>query len=390
MRKAALAIVCLIVVVTGAVPTRRYCRSVAALVRIEDARQPHTVAKLFEYQVDEQPAAVKLASGNVAARLYVPRGLKSAPGLVVLHGIHHLGIDEPRLVNFSRVMAASGYVVLTPEMPALADYRIEPGSIAIIGAAARQLSSELRVQRVGVLGLSFAGGLALLADADPQWSRSIAYVAAIGAHDELARVLRFFVTNSAPEPDGATLRLEAHEYGALVVVYDHPEDFFSASDVPVARESLRLLLWEQPNNARVAAEKLSPQGKALMEALLRHDRSRIMPIISDEIAKRAGDMAAASPAGHLGSIHTPVLLLHGAGDTVIPPSETLWLAHELPADALREVLISPAISHVEVKQPSFRDKLQLVHWMAALFHAADATPEGKAPGASTGSIRQQL
>ncbi|MBV8205569.1 MAG: alpha/beta hydrolase, partial [Acidobacteria bacterium] len=226
----------------AAPPVLRYARAVSALLRIEDAaRQP----SFLEYPVEERPATVKWPGGEAPARLYLPKNVASAPGIVVLHGIHHLGIGEPRLVNFARVMAASGFVVLTPELAAVADYRIEPSAIAIIGASARRLATEMQVPRVGVLGLSFAGGLALMAAADPQWSQSIAWVAAIGAHHDLGRVVKFLVTGSAPRPDGSVLHLAAHEYGALITVYDRPEDFFSPADAPAARESLRLLLWEK-------------------------------------------------------------------------------------------------------------------------------------------------
>lgn len=375
MRKLILAIALLMLALTFG-PALRYSRATAALLEIEDPKGSHSFTRPIQYKVEEQPTSVVVGVDKVSARLYIPAGRISAPGIVVLHGIHHLGIEEPRLVNFAQVLAASGYVVLTPELPALADYHIEQGSIAIIGASAQYLAAQMKVDRVGVLGLSFAGGLALLAAADPQWSSSIAYVVAIGAHDDLARVVKFLVTDSAPEPDGSTLHLTAHEYGALITVYDHPEDFFAANDTAAARQSLRSFLWEKADDARASAAALSPRGRALMTMLLAHDRHSIFAALTAELETRAQEISQVSPAGHLGSVRVPVLLLHGAADSVIPSSETLWLARDLPPGTLREVLISPAISHVEVKGPGIGDRLRLVQWMAVLLQTAESSPHG--------------
>src|SRR5262249_2591361 len=132
------------------------------------------------------------------AREYLPRGVVDPPGLVVVHGVHWKGIDEPRLQRFARTIAASGVAVLTPEIRELCDYRIDPASVATIGEAARAFSAELGGAKVGVMGLSFAGGLSLVAASDTRYAGAFSFVVAVGAHDDLGRVLRFFVTNEAP------------------------------------------------------------------------------------------------------------------------------------------------------------------------------------------------
>ena len=44
--------------------------------------------------------------------------------------------------------------------------------------------------------MSFAGGLSLLAAADPRFAEDVGFVVAVGAHHDLARVSRFFATDS--------------------------------------------------------------------------------------------------------------------------------------------------------------------------------------------------
>ena len=191
---------------------------------------------------------------------------RSRGAIVLVPGVHHLGIDEPRLVRFARAVASSGITVLTPEIAELVHYRIEGASAGEIGEAARALHEHTGAP-VGVMGMSFAGGLALLAAADTRYAPEIAFVVAVGAHDDLGRVSRFFATGDIARPDGSIARLHAHPYGPLVLVYARVEDFFPAGDVPAARDALRLWLWEKKDAARARANALSPASQAKLLAL---------------------------------------------------------------------------------------------------------------------------
>ena len=354
-------------------PAFIHLRAAGLLLRIENPQPPGIVGGIHTYPIDETLIEVPTPSGAIRARLYIPRGIANAPGMVIVHGVHHLGIEEPRLVAFARAMSASGLRVLTPELLSLADYRIDSRSIDLIGYSARSLSTSLG-QKVGVLGLSFAGGLSLLAAADPRYEPYIRFVVSVGAHDSLERVSEFLITDTIARPDGTTLHMAAHEYGPLVLIYSHVEDFFPPNDVNSAREALRLLLWEKVNDSRKCAERLSLPSRQKMELLYGHHVEALVGEMKQTIARHHADMSPASPHGHLESLHVEVLLLHGAADNVIPPSELLWLQQDVPPRVLKSALISPAISHVSMEgEPSFADNLRLVHFMAQMLELADDT-----------------
>lgn len=287
--------------------------------------------------------------------------------MVLLHGIHDLGIDEPRLVRFARNFAASGIVVLTPELKDLTDYQILPGSIDIIGASAHELRQRTG-RPVGVMGLSFAGGLALLAAADQRYAPDMSLVVAVGAHDSLYRVARFLVTGIAEAPDGATAQLPPEQYGALVLVYAHPQQFFSGASAQAAQESIRLWLAERYDAARAGEGAVSATDKTMLEALFRYDMSAIRQRLLAEIERDRAEFNQVSPQGKLGTLRVPVFLLHGATDAVIPSTETLWLSREIPAATPKLVLITPAMGHVDPSAHlSFRDRWQLIDFMAKIF-----------------------
>ena len=74
---------------------------------------------------------------------------------------------------------------------------------------------------------------------------------------------------------------------------------------------------------------------------------------------------------------TPVYLLHGEADNVIPAAETLWMASELPRNDLKAMLVSPVLSHVDLEtEPDMMEEWRLVRFFGLVMHAAE-TPGGR-------------
>jgi pimeloyl-ACP methyl ester carboxylesterase len=355
-----------------------YLRAASLLQRISDPHATGWIASYGLHPVDAHDTSFDFHGASIPARIYLPLGVNAAPGIMVVHGMHYTGIDGPRLVAFARSLAATGFVVMTPQVPGIADYRVEAESADLIGVAAESFTQQLQVPRVGVLALSFSGGLALLAASDPRYSQSIAWIATVGGHYNLASVLRFFATGEAVLPDGSVEHLPAHEYGPLIVVYDEVQDFFAPQDITTAHEALKILLTDDSKASAELAKNLSPSGQQTMKLIYRKQREHFAPALLAEVDKRSAQLAAASPAGRLNSLHMPVLLLHGSDDTVIPPTEMLWLEREIPKNELLAALSSPVITHVEVgSKAPLRERLALVHWMALMIRQARTTEAGK-------------
>jgi len=361
----------LLIVLALARPGYRYARAAGLLLRIESPQHPGLIGGIHTYAVEESLTTIRTPAGPIRARRYLPKGTANPPGMVIVHGVHHLGIEEPRLVAFARAMSASGILVLTPELSSLADYQVDAHSIDLIGCAARDVAQSLH-QKVGVLGISFGGGLSLLAAADPRYERYIRFVLSVGAHDDLERVSEFFITNQIARPDGTTLEMPAHQYGPLVLIYSHVGDFFPPAEVPAAHEAMRQLLWERVDESRKEAEHLSPASRAKMELLYKQHVETLAKEIQQVIGEHHADMTAVSPHGRLRSLRVPVLLLHGSADNVIPPSELLWLERDVPPADLVAALISPVLSHVSLEgKPTLADNWRLVSFMAKMLELVD-------------------
>lgn len=358
-------------------PCIHHAHAVVALDRLANARSDGVVVEELALDVQGSVVPARLYRPDAGHARSIPWSLASGssrhpPGIVLCHGIHRLGIDEPRLQRFARALAGTGITVLTPRIAALTDYRIDAASVPTIDVASRALAARLNRARVGVMGFSFAGGLSLVAASRPEASPAIGMVVAIGAHDDLARVTRFFAEGSTPSPHGVPLVMHPHEYGPLVFAYGYPERFFEGPDVAIAKEAMRLRLWEKHGEADELAKSLSAEGAKRWAELVGGDRASLGPLLETLTRENAAAFDAASPHGKLGNLHVPVYLLHGSGDSVIPPTETEWLATEVPARELRGSLVSPVIQHVELSgEPTVRDRFAIVHFLSNVIRDLD-------------------
>jgi dienelactone hydrolase len=355
-------------------PVYQHLRATSALLEIAGLPEP-AILKFDSNPVVREEISIPSSmpvQPLLRARIYHPVGVAHPSPVVVVHGVHHLGIDEPRLCNFAASLASHGYLVMTPQIDSLADYRLTLDSAATIDDAVHELARRSGAKKVGLLGLSFAGGMALIGAAeDESVQRQLSGIIAIGAHDDLEHVLQYYESDQARAPDGSLFHMKAHEYGALVTVYGFASHYFSPQDAPQAEITLRALLWEDLPRAHAEAAKLSPAGQARMAQLFDHDTKSLIPETERMLKENSEFLRAASPHYYLSKLHVPVLLLAGAGDNVVPPTETLWLERDLPPAALKAALISPCIGHVEIGEASVLDKFRLVHWMAEMLDTLD-------------------
>src|SRR5438874_4992069 len=77
------------------------------------------------------PQTVPTRSGSVPAQFYRP-ARRSSRTVLLVPGIHSMGIREPRLTALAQDLAGSGITVMTLALPDLQHYRITVNSTDVI------------------------------------------------------------------------------------------------------------------------------------------------------------------------------------------------------------------------------------------------------------------
>jgi hypothetical protein len=152
---------------------------------------PHALGSWKATPFRSEACIVPSRHGDLRARLYAP---ERRPDRVFLMapGVHASGLEEPRLVDFAGHLASRDFAVLTEELPDLRRYRITPRTTDMIEDAASWLAASnglAKDGRVGIIGISFAGGLGIVAAGRPALRDRVAFVISLGGHGDLSRTL---------------------------------------------------------------------------------------------------------------------------------------------------------------------------------------------------------
>ena len=328
----------------------------------------HALARLDAVDVKERLLVVPVGGAPMRARAYVPAAQgRPRQTVLLVSGLHPAGIDEPRLIHLSRTLAESNVLVVTPDIPELSRFDITTRVTDRIEAAAVWLAVESGFApdgRIGLMGVSFSGGLAVVAAGRPSLRGRLRYVFSFGGHDDLRRVLDYFCAEGVGDRSDETVPPGApHDYGvaiALLAVADHLVPPAQLTDF---QEAVRRFLWasylDRTDKDRAEREFAAVRAFALAmpepsATLLRYVNARDVAQLGPRLRTYVGEYVEAaglSPArSPLPGV--PVFLLHGRDDTVVPAAESERLAERLRGHAPVRLLQTELISHADAGQPA--------------------------------------
>jgi hypothetical protein len=271
--------------------------------------------------------------------------------------VHYGGYDEPRLTHFSRVLADRGFAVVTPEIDGLKNYEIQPSAVDAIERSAlwlldaSGLVTEEEGQKIGLLGISFSGGLCLSAGSRQSLKGRLAYVFAFGSHANLDRTLNYLTTGELPgeanlPPHIYGANLPPHIYGQAVLARWFAEKLVPPDQVDSLRKVLLVYLHEKFEEAKKASETLGPESQHLVKLCLERNTKDLGRILLPHVQTLASPDCL-SPEKNKPP-DCPLFLLHGSTDNVIPAYETHQLKAWAEPRTETVTLVSHLIQHVEL------------------------------------------
>jgi dienelactone hydrolase len=224
--------------------------------------------------------------------------------------------------------------------------------------------------RIGLMGVSFSGGLAIVAAGRPALRERVRFVFSFGGHDDFGAVVDYLSC--------ATDAQTPHDYGVALVLLNVADRLVPADQVGPLRDAVRRFLHASyaDRSDRLAAARefealrdvargLPEPSATLLAAINDRDVIRLGPLLRPH-AQRYVEQRALSPARSPAPA-APVFLLHGVGDTVIPPAESQRMADRLRAVVPVRLLVTEVITHAEANPgPHVADVWQLARFWGDL------------------------
>jgi dienelactone hydrolase len=261
---------------------------------------------------------IATGQGTLRADLYRPPAATGA--LLLVHGLSPAGRRHPELSRLARLLARRGKLVLVPEFEGLAGLRLSGREVEEVRTALLYLGG--RAEHVGVVGLSFGAGPALVAAADlPR----LALAASFGGYADLRHVIAY-VTTGVHTFGGRRWVQAQQEYNrwkllSLLVGFIEDERERAALD---ALAQAKLADPGAPADGLEAA--LGEDGRAMLAIAVNHREAEVGPLL-ERLSPRAREaLDRLSPLPAVERLTAPLVIAHGLGDDSIPWSEALRLA----------------------------------------------------------------
>ncbi len=302
---------------------------------------------------------------QVPASVIVPRGATGQlPGWIVLHGITRPGRFHPNLLRFVRALATSGVAVLVPQVPEWKNLRLAPEvTLPTIRGALEGLRrlDATNDGPYGIIGFSFGAPQVLIAASHDDVAEQLGGAVGFGGYCDMERMVHFQMTGEH-EWEGVTHRLRPDPYGRWIIGGNHltsiPE-YREAEDVAQALWRLaveagerRILAWDPSYDALKTelATQVSSEHRWLFDLFAPpSDREPDLSGAQDISRQLAVAVKESSPlmdpTPYLTSIRTPVQLIHGEDDQLIPYTESLRMHASLRAEQRVETTITAFFSH---------------------------------------------
>ena len=271
------------------------------------------------------------------AELWVPAWASSerpAGALLLVLGVNNVGRNHPAVERVADGLARTGVVVLVPDSRVLLEGRLELGEVDGVVQAFELLAARPEVDpgRLGIVGFSVGGSLALLAAGDPRIVDDVRWVNAFGAFADASTYLAAVSAHAYRGPDGeevawtpSPLAREIHLQFMLDIVRN-PDD----------REALdtsfraRILEGERPAPDPVLRAALETDAARAVHDLLTAPSLDEATAAIDELPRRARSFIdAISPLGRVDAIRADVHLMHETEDHHVPFVESRALAAAL-------------------------------------------------------------
>ncbi len=346
---------------------------------------PGTIARWNARAVTDAVEQIQIrdsTTGRMRVRVFQPDGPPRGSALLV-SGVHPDGISEPRLVALARELAATGVIVVTPEIEDLIDYRVTARATDMVEHTALWMvgrRDRFGPAPIGLIGVSFSGGLSIVAAGRPALRDHIAYVLSFGGHGNLPRVLRYLCTGIEPALGDASPRpRRPHDYALAVLAHQMAGVAVPAAQVAPLRQAVETFLRASATHRTSLSEaaRLFEEARARQAGLSEPSRT-LMKFVNDRDVEALGRLllpfvdrlehdASLSP-DRSRAPSAPVYLLHGVDDNVIPHVESALLAQHLGAHTRVRLLLSRYLTHVDLaERPTIEDTWNMIaFWKAVL------------------------
>jgi pimeloyl-ACP methyl ester carboxylesterase len=318
----------------------------------------------------------RLGDRTAIADLYQPNQPVGA-GLILVPGFTPEGKDDPRLVELAVSLARARFLVLVPDLQGSRELRIrleDAGRIADAAAYLAQSDAPGRNRSVGVVAISYAVGLAVLATMEPRAKDAIGFVVGVGGYYDTSSVVTFITTGKYRGPaDTAWQSAQPNPWAKWIFLASNVEMLADPNDRRLLSAIAERKVRDPDAQVNDLAARLKPEGRSLFDLLSNERVERVPELIGRlPVAVRRHMESLSLSSYDLSHLAGRLILIHGRADTMIPYTESQALAAAVPGT---ELFVIDGFSHIDPRAVGWSGQLQLVDAIQAVLRRREGRAE---------------
>jgi alpha-beta hydrolase superfamily lysophospholipase len=263
--------------------------------------------------------------------------------IIFIPGLHKDGRHQHQVGSLGRTLARLRFVVLVPDLVEMRALQVAASNVQDVSNAIRYLRNTREIDtgsRLGIIGISYGAGPAVLAAADPGVAAEVDFVVTLGGYYDLRHVVRYSTTGFIVEPSTGRLKKAGTPPG--------PDNrwYFALGNLGKLsrardREAVRKYVMSRFRRGIFSdwidrpPENLAPDAAALLAVTENSNPARVMPLLaslSEPIRRR---LRLLDPSRtDLSCLSAEVMLIHGHADQVIPVAESQNFASKVKRSRL--------------------------------------------------------
>jgi len=296
---------------------------------------------------------------------------KCAQSIIIFPGASPYAEEHPGMIMLGNALRNAGYNVFLPRIPNLKNLLLLKENVDWFAHCYQELLKHKSIDKnVMVVGLSYGGANLLKASMDERMKNpSPKSILSYGTYYSIESSLDFFISGKIKYKN-KIFHIKPHEWGLIVLFYN----FFKTIDTQHNKQKITALLkYRIEDNFKqvdVILNELNVDDKKLINKVLDG-------VVDDEIKKNIDKMLSAnndlleylSPSNWARNIKNKVFVIHGANDSMVPFTESTYLANTIQSS---ELLISFLYEHKEISTDrgplfKFKELFKMVNFFAHYF-----------------------
>lgn len=276
------------------------------------------------------------------AELWLPAWASAdrpAGAMLLVFGVNNLGRNHPAIERVAEALARTGVVVLVPDSRTLLEGRLEVNEIDGVVDAFQLLAARPEVdrERIGIVGFSVGGSLALLAAGREPIAEQVRWVNAFGAYADARTYLASVAAHAYVGPDGGVVPWTPTPLAREVFLRFMLSQVDDDADRRLLDEAFAepILAGARPPPPADVRERLATDAGGAVHDIL---AAGTLDAARDGIARLPAEghafIDAISPARHLAGLRADVYVMHETEDHHVPFVESRALAAGLESRGL--------------------------------------------------------